>query len=291
MNEIGTKTQPMKNQNMALSRRPLWTAAAAALLSIIVAPVVQAQLVAFDLTGVPSGATPSVTPSVVAPGLSSSDLTRGPGLDATSLTAGFSSTGWSKVEAEMDGRANALTVGDYFALSVTVEAGSTFSFGTLDINLRRSALNAPMNFEWQFSFDDFATSGTTITPTGPVWTQLGWTGDTFTYFGRQPTNTKYLSDDAFLYMTERVDGLEGAPMPTIDLSGISELQNVSEGTTLSFRLYGWGNASTNPGSNTVATRYDGMVLGATPIPEPSTYALLFGVVALGAAFVVRRRKR
>src|SRR5690606_12948961 len=47
---------------------------------------------------------------------------------------------------------------------------------------------------------------------------------------------------------------EGNEMPVFDLSGISDLQNIPGGTTVTFRLYGWaggGNTGT-ASSNTVA---------------------------------------
>lgn len=43
----------------------------------------------------------------------------------------------------------------------------------LEVWMRRSALNAPMNFQRQFSLDGFASPGTPIRVVGTMWTQLG----------------------------------------------------------------------------------------------------------------------
>jgi hypothetical protein len=75
-----------------------------------------------------------------------------------------------------------------------------------------------------------------------------------------------------------VSGTTPAAMPSIDLSGISALQNISSGTTVYFRFYasgqtatgGWGFSSPTSGTNGLA--YNGNILCV----EPLAYAVTGG---------------
>jgi len=62
--------------------------------------------------------------------------------------------------------------------------------------------------------------------------------------------------------------------------------------TVTFRLYGWG--ATNAGGVFGLGRLSGndLAIGGslTAIPEPSTYAAIVGVLALGGVMWQRRRK-
>lgn len=78
------------------------------------------------------------------------------------------------------------------------------------------------------------------------------------------------------------------PTQSITLSGTAALQNVTG--ALEFRLYGWRDSA---GTSTFRLRtlsgYDLVVTGSvTAIPEPATYAVLFGILVLAGA-VIRRR--
>ena len=114
----------------------------------------------------------------------------------------------------------------------------------------------------------------------------------FNYFGRS-SGTAPATVDPFAWMTTDVPGQNnGNPISTLNLSGISVFQNISQGTTISFRLLGWGNDVT-PGadSNTVALgRVDGPTLGGTvaAIPEPGTLAFL-GIGFLAMSWARRSR--
>jgi hypothetical protein len=222
-------------------------------------------VVGFDLSNVPNEPVASVSPTTVATGLSVSDITRGPGLRVASLTRGFSADQWNNINSTVSPspatRENALLLGEYFEFSVTVEIGFVASLETLDASMRRSALNGPMNYEWQYSLDNFATTGVTILPQGPIWDSLEWTQPFYTYLGRN-SGTAPASVVPYSWMVRDVPGqgalndaegnpLPGNPIPTIDLASISELQNLGGGATVTFRLYGWGNDLTVD-SNTVA---------------------------------------
>ncbi len=79
------------------------------------------------------------------------------------------------------------------------------------------------------------------------------------------------------------------PTQSITLSGTAALQNVTG--ALEFRLYGWRDSA---GTSTFRLRSlsgnDLVVTGSvTAIPEPGTYAVLLGAVALAGAVIRRRR--
>ncbi|WP_407516040.1 hypothetical protein KFZ70_05760 [Tamlana fucoidanivorans] len=99
-------------------------------------------------------------------------------------------------------QADALSNNDYLEFQISATNGYRVSLYTLDVNLRRTA-TGPEFFLWQYSLD----------------------GITFTNIGN-PFN--YSIDSSATSQTQ------------INLSTISELQNVAFGTTISFRLYGWG---------------------------------------------------
>jgi hypothetical protein len=212
----------------------------------------------YDLTGVPNAVVETVAANTVAPGLTAALLRRGHGLVATNLTRGFSSNEWSTIPWGEEGRPVAIANGDYFQFAFTVADGYLASLSTLDHAMRRSAVNAPMFFEWQYSFDGFATPGLTVIPKGPIWEMLNWNTDYFTYHGRSAIEAGGQAGiaDNYNWITERVDGqAEGNPIPTFDLSQEPLLQDIPGGTTVTFRLYGWGNAETTP-TNTIALGRD-----------------------------------
>jgi hypothetical protein len=220
----------------------------------------------FSLQDVPLTAPETVAATEAATGLSGL-LSRGPGLRLANLTRGFSADLWngpnSTNNPSSPSRANAISRGDYFEITVTVEAGTTISLATFEAALRRSALNAPMNYELQYSLDGFATPGITIIPQGVIWDNLGWTQSTFTYLGRTSSGTVPANVTPYYYMINDLPlrpntaTSPGDPIPYIDLTGIAELQNVSGPTVVTFRLYAWGNNSTAD-TNTVAL---GRVIG------------------------------
>jgi hypothetical protein len=248
----------------------------------------QPYVVEWDLSIVSSNtATPSVPPTTVAAGLTVSDLGRGPGINASGLNQGFAANRWNNINSAYQpstpSRANAISRGDYYTFSVTVEAGKSLSLAALDASLRRSALNAAMNFELQYSLDGFATAGTTILPRGPAWITLGLTNNsTFQYLGRT-SPTAPATVEQYDWMVKDVGGrpdtvsTPGDAIPTIDLSTIAALQNVYGPTTVTFRLYAWGNASTADSNTTSLGRVNGPRLrGAIGIAPPSLSIELVG---------------
>lgn len=229
--------------------------------------VVQWDFSAFGTT------TTNLDPTFVASGIAVSALSRGPGIRAVGLGNGFGADRWNNAGSTFNpstpNRANAISRGDYFEFAVTVTAGQRLSLATLDASLRRSALNAALNFELQYSFDGFVTPGVTILPRGPAWSVLGLTnGSTFQYQGRT-SGSPPAELELYDWMIKDVPGranlttTPGDPIPTIDLALVSALQNVVGPTTVTFRLYAWGNASTADSNTTSLGRMNGPQLRGT----------------------------
>ncbi len=103
-------------------------------------------------------------------------------------------------------RADAITNNRFFQFAISTTTGYKVSLSTLDVRLRRTAAG-PNAYAWMYSID----------------------GVNF---------ADVASDVSF---TSTADGVS---QTQIDLRGISALQNVSSGTTITFRLYAWGATQT-----------------------------------------------
>jgi hypothetical protein len=255
----------------------------------------QTNILWYDLTGLSGTTAPaqSGNPTSVA-GLTGTPILRGPGLGPAPLANGFSANRWqgptSTNNPGSPSLANAIARGDYFEFSIGVDSGYTVSLTGLEVWMRRSALNAPMNFQWQFSLDGFASPGTPIPVVGTIWTQLGVTNTSFYQYLGRTSGTDPGNVQLYDWVLQDVPGRPntttsvGDPIPLIDLSGILELQGLSGGTIVTFRLYGWGNDNTVD-SNTVALgrvngpRISGFV---SVVPEPSSLALAGLAISIGA---------
>ncbi len=237
-------------------------------------------IVYYDLNGVPSTAVASVSATTVVTGATAIELTRGAGAAATNLLNGFSANGW-------DGKtslAEALNLDAYFQFGLSIDNGYSAALSTLDLSLRRSALAAPSNMALQFSLDGFATSGTTLS--------------SFNYLGRTSSTAPSpnpIDTDPYYYMTNDLPGRPnsstspGDAIPTVDLSGVAELQGLQAGDQVAFRLYAWGSSSTASTNTLALGRMVGPSIGGTvtAVPEPSS----FGLVLLGAVAVIPLRHR
>ncbi len=237
----------------------------------------------YDLSNLPNAVVTTVAPTTVAPGLVATDLSRGVGINATNLTSGFSSNNWATTTAS---RQNAIDTNQYFQFGFTVAPGGIVSLQQLDVSLRRSAIAAPMNYEWQYSLDGFATGGSTISVAGSPYYASG----AFTYLGRSSGDGGVA--DNFNYMTASVsDQNAGNPMPPLDLTGITDLQNITAGSTVDFRLYAWGDGN-GASTNTVALgRNLGPQITGVAVPEPSGLALAGCGICLAVTAAYRRRSK
>ena len=184
--------------------------------------------VSYNLAGIPNEPIPNVEGASTLAQVKPMLLTRGAGVGAFELTNGFSANGWNRPNPSLT---VALDEDMYFQFGFTVDKGFTVALETLDLWLRRSALHAPMNYALYVSLDGFKDQSVEIA--------------TFTYLGRtsgtapSPDPTE---DDPFYYMTNDLPGRPnttssvGDPIPTIDLSAVSILQEIPGGTTVTPRL-------------------------------------------------------
>lgn len=157
-------------------------------------------VVAWDMDG-NQGDELTMDATTNAEGLVQSVLSRGEGINENTLSNAFSSNSFT---SEGD-KQNALDNDEYLEFEIEVEEGYKVSLRTIDANFRRSD-TGPDTFIWQYSFDNFDSDGVDI-------------GSEFLYTG-----------------TEDI----GEAQDQIDLTDISDLQNIEYGDVITFRLYAWG---------------------------------------------------
>ena len=163
-----------------------------------------AQIVAWSMNAPnTAGDEPTLDARTLDPNLNMSTLSRGAGIDAANLVRAFSSDDYTGSFATPGTQTDALTNDEYFQFEISSSPNYEVSLSTLDANFRRSNIG-PNTFLWRYSID------------GVNFTDIG---TPFTYLG---------------------SGGNGQPQAQIDLSVLPDLQNVNSGTTITFRLYGWG---------------------------------------------------
>jgi hypothetical protein len=242
-----------------------------------------AVLVDYNLTNiVTSSASPAVsaTATTVSAGITASDVTRGPGLSPLNLSRGFSSQGWNNSGTTPTTRADAISGNKYYTFALTIAPGSTASFSDISVGLYKSAITSPASMEWQYSFDNFVTTGSTLT--------------TFNHLGRN-SGTPPGSVTPFQWMTTDTPGQSnGNPTPPLDISTVSPLQNLAGPATVTFRLYGWGsiNGNATTPTNTLALGRDNgpLINGTVTVPEPASLCLVATAAGIGGLIRVRRRR-
>ena len=147
-------------------------------------------------------------------------------------------------------QATAITDNDYLQFSFTVEAGQTVDMGILSWQeFSRNPDRGASDWSIFVSYDDFANSS--LMGTGAT---IGWTLNTTQYYEQ-----------------------------SVDLSGEATL---IAGETATIRLYMYGKTNGNNSNSEVG--FDSFSF-ATAVPEPSSFALLGGLLALGHVMVRRRR--
>jgi hypothetical protein len=185
-----------------------------------------AQLAAWETDGL-AGNEATFAATTSAANLTIGDLTRGAGLNPTALANAFSSSNFLNT-----GLAGAQSGNKYLQFSITAVAGWQVSLSTLDANFRRSG-TGPDAFQWQYSFDGFATAGVN------AGAEISYT--------TTPTS--------------------GAAQAQIDLGAIPALQNVPAGTTITFRLFGWGASGTGGTFAIGRLAGDDLAIGGTVEPS------------------------
>ena len=227
------------------------------------------QIITFTTTGLSSGSNnpSSINPDFTAANLTTGSLTKGSGLTTGSGGGNLfygSTWGAGSVPGTLQ---DSIDNDRFFTFSITPTAGYLVSLSSLDYRIYRTQAGAN-NWVWQFSIDSGA------------YTTIG-----------SPLQSLATSTTT-------------AAQPQINLSLITELQDVSE--TINFRLIAWSTDLTSAGggsptgggnlgfgsSGTNNANSDAIVFGGTvsAVPEPSTYAAIVGLLALGLV-LVRRRMR
>ncbi len=163
------------------------------------------QLSAWDFAG-NTGSEATVAATTLNANLNASSITRGAGINASTLGDTYASTNFT-VGGTL---ADAITNADYLQFTLNPKLGYQASLSTLDANFRRSG-TGPNNFQWQYSLDGFATAGVNI-------------------------------DAPFTYNLSTINGDAQAQINT---SAITALQNVVNASTITFRLYAWGATNTS----------------------------------------------
>ncbi len=138
-----------------------------------------------------------------APNVSVGSLSLGPGLTTQSAASTFGAKNWGEHTNEAD----AITGNDFIFFSLTADTGFTESFSSISpYNVRRSG-TGPNTGIWQYEIGagNFVDIGSAIS----------WGS---------------------------VTAATGNAQPTIDLSSISDLQNVAAGTPVTFRIVNWGDS-------------------------------------------------
>ncbi|QEK52289.1 T9SS type A sorting domain-containing protein [Pedobacter aquae] len=155
-----------------------------------------------------SGATASFTSTTRSNAISSSTMIRGGGLEASSLSKGFSSrTNASLNFTIVTDKTSAIANNSYVEFDVNVLANYKVSIKTIYAKLRRSSAGA-RNYIIQYSIN----------------------GGTF------------LDASPALSFSNSFAG--GIPQDPIDVSGVTALQNIEGSKNIKFRIYSWGYTST-----------------------------------------------
>jgi hypothetical protein len=188
----------------------------------------KAQLVAWQF-GVPAsfGNEVSYNATTNNANLNTSVLSRGSGVFASSLLRAFSADNFTTG----GNKANAIANNEYHTFTVGAKPGFSVSLSTLDVKLRRAAATGPIAYIWRYSIN----------------------GTTFTDIGADISFTSTSST--------------GVAQAQINLSAIAALQNVPNGTTITFRLYAWGATSAAGsfaiGVNGVGSTANSLAIGGT----------------------------
>lgn len=181
-----------------------------------------------DVTPAVVGNEATATSNIIDAKVETSILSRGAGLktEGVTLARGFSTTFTSYTSGNTT-KTDALTNNEYFEFFFTSKVGSKANLGSIENRLRRSS-NGPNVYRWMYSLDN------------APFVEIGSADITFT-----DNNTN------------------GVIQSPIDLSAITELQDLDNTHTVRFRIYMWG-VSSSTGTFAFARYASG---DATPVLE------------------------
>ena len=196
---------------------------------------VTSALMAFDFFGMNNVAT--ANPSYVLPGMlpaSSQPITRGAGAASSAAANSFRTVGFQN-------NGIATTNTDYFQFTMTANPGLGLNLTSIDARYAGTAtyynVSPGVSVQYAYSLDG--------------------------------TNYTLISSPTLLYSATTVTSFT---QPQIDLSGISALQNIQPGTTVSFRFYASGQTTTGGwGFISTASGLHGLVIGGTTFAVPCAF--------------------
>ncbi|WP_299568147.1 phospholipase D-like domain-containing protein [uncultured Pedobacter sp.] len=152
-----------------------------------------------------SGETATFTSTANATSVTTSTISRGSGLEASSLTDGYSSrTNASLNFADITNQTSAVANNSYLEFAINIKANYKLSLDKIYAKLRRSGAGA-RNYVWSYSIDNAAFVDINATPVS---------------FTNSATS--------------------GIQQEAIDLSAVAALQNIQGAKEIKFRLYMWG---------------------------------------------------
>ena len=188
-------------------------------------------IVGWDVSGLSAYGVSPFAPGTTDANLTVVGLTRGTGVGTTPTAAGnaWGGTDWNNGTTLITTQVDAISTSHFATFSMTPKAGYQMSLSSISAyNIRRTA-TGPTTGIWQYSLD-----GTTFNNIG---TAITW-GSTTSAGGNSQTS--------------------------ISLSGISSLQNVAAGTTVTFRVVNWGASGTGSWYfNNLSTLGNDLVINGT----------------------------
>lgn len=211
-------------------------------------------ILAWDSNGLANYGLSPFAPTTVNSNLTVGGLTRGSGV---TTPGGAAASVWGGAGFDQTSSGAAIANGDVITFTLQANPGFVFSLSSVGANFRRSSAG-PSDFLWQYSTD-----GSTFADVGSA----------FSYTGAA-TN--------------------GEAQPSITLSSIAALQDVVNATPVTLRLVAWNGTTGNWGIGRLSGNdlfFSGTAGSVSAIPEPSTYAAIGGMVALGAAWHRRRTRQ
>lgn len=184
----------------------------------------QMTLIAWEVTGQSSYGTQGLAASAVATGITNSTgLTRGSGVTTSGTAA---ANAWGGTGWNYATAAEALAANVYVTFGLTVNTSYSTSLSGIGLNYRRSS-TGPQNAQWDYQRN------------GDTWTSIG---EFVSQFSSTSTN--------------------GSSITPIDLSGLTDLQDIPSGTIVNFRIIPYG-ASGSTGTWYVYGPVDGYDLTVT----------------------------
>ncbi|MCD8482353.1 MAG: PEP-CTERM sorting domain-containing protein [Verrucomicrobia bacterium] len=186
--------------------------------------------------------------------------------------------------------AGALTsAGQFTTFNVSNSPASPNDYASAPVLTAGANLSTNNSAAWAFDNDRFFSFSLTVTsPDALDFTNISFDAARVANSSRRFAVRVIDPNNIAQPIVTDVDPGSGAVRPNFanfsyDLSGISSLQNVAIGQTITFQIAIYDSNATR------TIDFDNITV--TAIPEPTTYAAIFGLLVLGFALVRRTRNR